>query len=140
MWNTAAMGQPSPRYRHTSIYDPAGQCMIVFGGTNGAGAFYSDTWRLSLTDSPAWTPLTPEGPTPPRRASHSAIYDPVRNRVLVFGGIGPNGGLVDLADVWSLSLSDTTWSQLQPSGEGPSARSSHSAIYDPVRDRMLIFG
>jgi hypothetical protein len=115
--------------------------MVVFGGTNGAGAIYDEVWQLALGDSAAWTPITPVGAPPSARARHSAVHDPVNDRVLVFGGLSAEGGLHELADVWSLSLSDPpSWSTLQPSGAGPSARFYHSAIYDPPRHRMLIFG
>jgi len=46
-----------------------------------------------------------------------------------------------LNDVWSLSLAETpTWTQLTPTGALPIARDAQSAIYDPVRDRMVVFG
>jgi hypothetical protein len=38
---------------------------------------------------------------PPTRAGHTAIYDPVRDRMIVFGGIGDTS----LNDTWALSLS-----------------------------------
>ena len=44
-------------------------------------------------------------------------------------------------DVWALSLSGSpTWAQLAPAGTPPGAWYGHSAIYDPARDRMVVFG
>jgi hypothetical protein len=44
-------------------------------------------------------------------------------------------------ELWQLSLAGSTaWSQLVPSGTPPSPRSRHIALYDPVRDRMIVFG
>jgi len=71
------------------------------------------------------------------RHNHSAIYDPVRDRMLAFGGSAIPS---PLSDLWSLALAGTpTWSLVNAAG-GPSARSGHTAIYDPVRDRMIVFG
>ena len=84
----------------------------------------NDVWSLSLSGSMAWTRLTPSGAAPSARWLHSAIHDPVRDRMIVFGG-GTN-------DLWSLSLSGTTsWSPIVAAGTPPSARSGHVAIYDP---------
>src|SRR5207249_6303100 len=88
---------------------------------------------------PEWTQLQPTGEAPSRRAGHSAIYDPVRDRMLVFGGV--DSSITYLADLWALSLSDPpAWSKLDPSGFAPNPRSSHAAIYDPRFDRMVVFG
>jgi hypothetical protein len=45
-----------------------------------------------------------------------------------------------LNDVWALSFADTSWSLIRPRGTPPSARSGHSAVYDPWGDRMIVFG
>jgi hypothetical protein len=128
---------PVGRSDHSAIYDPVRNRMVVFGGYDGSVYFRNDVWALSLSGTPAWTQLIPTGTPPSGRWSHSAIYDPVRDRMVVLEGAysGSSG------DVWALSLSGTpAWTQLAPTGTPPSARWSHSAIYDPIRDRALVFG
>ncbi len=129
---------PFSRTGQSAIYDPARRRMIIFGGFGGA--YLNDTWALSLTGVPSWTPLMPSGAWPSARVGHSAIYDPLRDRMIIFGGnsysLHPY-----MSDVWALSLSDPpAWTQLQPAGGPISPRGNHSAIYDPVRDRMIVFG
>jgi len=127
---------PSGRCRHSAIYDPVRDRMLVFGGFFPS---VNDVWALSLAGTPAWTRLSPSGTPPSVRGGHSAIYDPVRDRMVVFGGVDASNS--QLNDVWALSLVGTpAWTQLSPSGTPPSARDGHSAIYDPVRDRMVVFG
>ena len=126
---------PPSRYAQSAIYDPARDRMVVFGGIGESGSL-NDVWSLSLSGSPAWTQIAPAGHGPTARFSHTAIYDPVRDRMLVFGGWdkGPTN------DVWALSLSgNPSWQRLTP-GQGPEARYEHTAIYDPVRDRMVVLG
>jgi hypothetical protein len=126
---------PSARCGHSAIYDPLRDRMVVFGGQNASSTYLNDVWALSLTEAPAWTQLTPTGTPPDVRAEHSAIYDPVRDRIVMFGGVSSSY----LDDVWELSLADTPqWTELAAGRPGPIG--SHSAIYDPVRDRMVVFG
>jgi hypothetical protein len=132
-----AVTPPSGRNCHSAIYDPVRDRMVVFGGIGLGSRYLNDVWTLSLAGTPAWTQLTPTGTAPSQRTYHSAIYDPVRDRMVVFGG----GAGSRYNDVWALSLAGTpAWTQLTPSGTPPSARISHSAVYDPVRDRMVVFG
>jgi hypothetical protein len=131
---------PSARNGQSAICDPVRDRMVVFGGGWSEGAYFGDVWSLSLSDTPAWTQLMPTGTPPSARATHSAIYDPERDRMVVFGGYNVDGSGV-LNDVWALSLDGTpAWTQLSPTGASPNGRGYHSAIYDPVRDRMVAFG
>jgi hypothetical protein len=112
--------------------------MVVFGGADGASSYNSDVWALSLAGSPAWSALAPAGSPPTARYYHTAIYDPVRDQMVVFGGLDA-GSLRN--DVWALSLAGSpAWSALAPSGSPPAGRYGHTAIYEPVRDRMVVFG
>lgn len=127
---------PDARLEHSAIYDPIGDRMIVFGGNSGT--VENDTWELTLSGVPTWSELSPAGTLPTGRFAHSAIYDPIRERMIIFGchHDWSHNGLL-----WELSLAGPpTWTELAPSGGGPSQRGNHAVIYDPVRDRMLLFG
>jgi hypothetical protein len=130
---------PDGRAYHSAIYDPVRDRMLVFGGWPGGNFYNNDVWALSLGDAPAWTALEPLGPVPPVRQHHSAIYDPVRDRMVVFGGSNADGVL---GDAFALRLADapSAWVALNATGTPPTAREEHSAVYDPVGDRMVVFG
>jgi hypothetical protein len=81
-----------------------------------------------------WTRLDASGPTPRRNAA--AVYDPVEERVVLFGGRGSSG---DLDDVWAFDLTSQTWRQIPTDGEGPTPRFTHNAVYDAAGHRMLIW-
>ena len=130
---------PAARHDHTAIYDPVRDRMVVFGGYDGS--FHNDAWALSLAGSPAWGVLAPAGGPPTARFGHTAIYDPARDRMVVFGGVDANSDFDCRIDVWALSLAgNPAWSALAPAGSPPSGCFGHTAIYDPARDRMVVFG
>jgi len=122
------------------VYDPSGDRLIVHGGESPGGVRYSDVWSLSLTGTPAWSALAPTGTPPIGRSRHGAVYDPARDRMVLFGGsslIAP----YHQNDAWSLSLSGPpAWTALTPAGTPPSRRQALSVALDAARDRMLVFG
>jgi hypothetical protein len=75
--------------------------MVVFGGID-VDYLTNDAWALSLSGSPTWASLAPTGTWPSRRYGQSAIYDPVRDRMVVFAGTD-NDYLLD--EVWALDWS-----------------------------------
>lgn len=94
-----------------------------------------------------WTLLTPVGGPPPSRAYALSAYNPLHNRMVVFGGgLNYQIPVPSLAnDVWVLTNADTTtgtpgWQQLSPVGSIPAARAYASAVYDTNNNRMIIFG
>lgn len=102
------------------------------GGTSGWAGPAGAATRVR-----AWTSL-PTGPS--ARLDHAAVYDPVGQRMILFGGF-TSGGAV--ADLWELTLPSSgtpSWTELTASGIAPSARWGHSAIYDPIGKRMVVFG
>lgn len=134
---------PSIRAGHSATLDPVRHRMLVFGGVSydTSAHYFDELWELTLGATPMWNQLTPLGIAPPPRISHTAVYDPVNDRMIVYGGWGFDNGGQRLGDLWALSLSGTpTWSEITPTGEVPAPRSGHSAIVDPVRDRMVVFG
>jgi hypothetical protein len=73
---------------HSAIYDRSAERMVVFGGGASAGHYLNDTWALSMRGAPTWAQPTFAGTPPAARLGHSTTYDPVQNRMIVFGGYG----------------------------------------------------
>ncbi len=137
---------PSSRSQATAIYDSVNNVMTVFGGGSSSTNVFGDVWTLTnangVTGTPTWTQLSPTGTAPAARIGQSAIYDAKNNRMTIYGG-GNNKGKV-LNDGWILTNANgiggtPAWIQLTPTAPGP-YRKSHTAIFDPVSDDMVIFG
>ncbi len=137
-WGAIPVLGPSSRDTHSAVYDSQRDRMVVFGG-NADGIAQDDTWALSLGGSPSWQQLLTSGGPPPARWAHSAIYDVGHDRMIIFAGDAPTLPHYP-ADVWALSFQTLEWTELQPGGEEPTGWEGHSAIYDPMGDRMIVFG
>ncbi len=123
----------------TAIDDPVNHRKILFASPGCRFGPCPNAYVHSLDlNSGVWSNPVPEGPTPPDRAVPATIYDPLRTRMVAFGG----GYGLTLNDVWELYIppgGGMMWSEIQTQG-APSPRSLGAAVYDPVRDRMLLFG
>ncbi len=128
---------PGKRSYHSGVHDTQRDRFVIFGGRLG-GIAYNDVWALSFDGGPHWTAIAAQGTAPTKRYLSGAIYDPLRDRVLVFGGRG-TAGAQRWNDVWSLSLADPpTWTQIATAGTAPTPRSGQAAVYDAARDRMVV--
>ena len=128
-------GGPSQRWKQSAIYDSEHNQVVFFGG-QGLVDCLNDVWELSLTDL-SWSQVSASGQVPVVRRCHSAIYDPVNKRMIVFGGANPYSVFNDL---YSLDLSTHVWTQLSPGGSLPNVRWNHAAIYNPKDSSMVVFG
>jgi hypothetical protein len=112
-------------------YDDARREVVLFGGFffNGSVVEFGDTW---LWDGATWRAAS--SPLSPRARSHHAMaYDPLRNRVVLFGGIGP----VPRSDTWEWD--GTTWTPLAPA-TSPPERYNHAMTFDEERARIVLSG
>jgi len=142
---------PLARTNYGAAYDTATNSLIMFGGYDCVSTYFNDVWVLTNANdasvTPAWTKLSPTGTPPSPREVSSVVYDRETNSLIVFGGdddfFMTNG--TPFGDVWVLSNANGTggapvWTELNPINIGPAARSGHTAFYDPVSNRMTIYG
>lgn len=143
----AAAGGPSGRANATFQADATGNRAYLFGGnTSRSGASFTpqnDLWALNL-ENQQWTELQPEGESPSPRLWHAGLFDPLRNRLVIFGGANESAFFNDaryFADVWSYSVEENRWQQLHDgSGTAPKGRFWSEWAYDAENDTYLLFG
>ena len=133
---------PAPRGDLAMAWD--GQRMQVLGGrsTEQYSAVVSDfqwEWHNGTWSESA---LLPGAPSPPLRTRHSAVFDSLRERVLLFGGCNHALGAEPLGDLWEWN--GDSWRRLTPAdplGDGsPGVRELPNLVYDSQRDRAVLFG
>lgn len=112
---------PTARDGYSVIYDPINKQMLVFGGyeriegKGGRERHLSEI--LTLTpETNKWEEIdiaeSPEGEDekPPARCWHCAIYDSTNKQMIVFGGTGENGLLLD---VWAFDIKKKSWNKIK---------------------------
>ena len=137
--------RPNGGYGMTSVYDASKDRMLIFGGSTSDDYYgaTNDVWELSLRGNPTWTLLNPTGVRPGARRNGGAIFDALRNRMVIYGGgIALPGSDTFYGDTWALDLNTDppAWTQLSPGGTLPPIRDNMPAAYDPLHDRLIVFG
>ena len=129
---------PAARSRAAFAYDPPRDRFLAVGGQCDAAPEYrADVWALELSGTPSWTELLPAGGPPDARAGASIAWDPLDGRFIVFGG---GRDFVWLNDLWTLDPSAPAWAPLAAGDGPPSVRDDHSAVFDPLRRQMIVYG
>lgn len=135
-WQKIEVSGAPKRKVHSAVWADERDVMYVFGGNTGEVGFSqtNDLWRLDPSDE-TWTKLAPAGGTPKARANHSAVWDPVHEQMLIFGGRHRDQEY--LQDLWAYRPEANEWAELS---DGPLARASASAVWMPGEEAMLVFG
>ena len=147
-WSLAVNPTTGPSSEGTYLLlDAARDRLLAFGGQAYLYWPHVDTlvWELPLSGSAGWNPLPASASGVLRRTLGAAVYDPRRDRILFFGGFefrqGERSTIEVFNDVWQFPLTRTEgWSRLEVTGPAPSPRYAHAAVYDPVRDQMIVVG
>lgn len=140
-------GRPSRRSEAVGVWDPQGQRVILFGGSDAVPQqcafptpnFLDETWAFEPRCG-VWKQLTNPGPSP--RGRHMMAYDPNGHRALLFGGRYRSGGLgnyTNFNDLWQLDLESDTWSELSTTSP-PTARVNGSFVVNADGTKAYLFG
>ncbi len=137
-WNgTAWSSSPTgggyhvPQDASLAFDGPTARVMLFGGGGLFTPANETRHWEPASAN---WV-VTSSLNSPSARSSHGMVYDSMRGRVLVFGGI--DGTSAPLDDLWAWDGAD--WTDITPTS-GPAARYDHGMAYDHHRDRLVLFG
>ena len=146
-WTSSLSTGPAARGGAMMAYDPAIGKIVLYGGWNGAGTFYSDTWTF---DGTTWTQLTPTA-SPGQLAFGSMSYDTALGKLVLFGGAStvgaapafrltngsPTGSATTSNQTWTFD--GTNWTQLTPT-TSPTGRFSSAMAYDQGAGNLILFG
>lgn len=134
----AVMGEAPPASEdHVTIYDPLSYRLVLHGGEKGKST--NKTWSFDL-QSPGWRNMTDS--TAPVREDHTAIFDSRSKRMVMYGG---RDNSFVLFDIWGFDLDPNSptfekWQDLTVYDRYPRGRADHVAVFDSVKNRMLVYG
>lgn len=137
---------PSPRYGQTGLYDSVSNRLMVFGGATTSKCL-NDYHVLEHANGQGgtmtWLSVSPTGTAPAARTYQASVYVAGTNQIIILGGFNCKSTYYN--DVWVLSNANDmsaqpSWTKLSPTGPGPTARESASAIYDPSTNSLIVYG
>ncbi len=133
-WSRRLFTSAPPALNYPALcYDSHRGRLVLFGGSNRAGAVTADTWEF---DGATWDRRTNVS-APVARAMARMAFDSARNVIVMFGGVGAGNAL--LTDTWEYD--GLSWHQVNVPTPKPPGRYSHSLAYDAQRKRtVLAFG
>ena len=127
-WSSLNSGEPLTA-ASGMVYDSAAKSFVYLGlDDNGVNA---TTWT---GDGSRWTEQN-SATSPPGRTFGSMAYDAATKTVVLFGGSGTDGALLNDTWVWD----GANWRQRFPA-HSPPARSGASMAYDGVTKDVVLFG
>jgi hypothetical protein len=118
---------PGARDGAASAYDSVHKNVVVYGGRS-PGVLDTDTW---VWDGITWTKAGTSGP----QVVYGSVagFDPVTQRVLLFGGLASGGA----PSTWSWD--GAAWKQLSPASS-PEGRDFGTMALDPTLHQLMLFG
>lgn len=134
--------RPSPRRAAVLVLDSDSSQLILFGGDRlSAPINLGDTWIYRIDDS-TWTEVSPAAGSPSPRQGMSAAWDPVRKRLLMYGGWDFVPETNQFREMWAFDPAAKTWTLLhRGSGPGdPPGLFRNGAVWDSTSQRFLMFG
>ncbi len=137
------VGSYGQRVHHAMAYDSHRGVVVFFGGEigeDGEQAYFNDTQEYN---GMSWKPIS-TAVKPPARSHHSMVYDPIRRKVILFGG----GNRVDdrhhvtLDDTWVYSSDGDNgfWEQMPRGEHRRSSIGGHGMIWDSSSEMVLLHG
>lgn len=130
--------RPPSRSRSVMAYHAGLGKAFLFGGLSfnaGASTYLNDTWAW---DGANWAQVSTAN-SPPGREGASLAYDPVRENIVLFGGINRDLPNQPMGNTWIFDGND--WSQANtPVSPGPRYAFNSVMTYMPANGGLLLFG
>lgn len=128
---------PDPRQNAAMVYDENAGNVVMFGGEDNLNKPLDETWIWDGTQQD-WTEEAKEvsDTKPSKRKGAVMAYDHVNGKVLLFGGEGVSGSLLNDTWLWDGHLAQ--WTEVNVAGDIPSPRAGAQIAYDG--QNVVLFG
>jgi N-acetylneuraminic acid mutarotase len=138
-WARAATTSSPPARTGAALAAFPDMGVLLFGGKAADGSYDPQTYEFQFTSNNGGDWIGPSGDirSPGGRWAHAMALDPVRKRIILFGGKNDSGAL---GDTWQF---DPTvpgyWTKRTPL-LSPPARFGHQLTWDVARSRLVLTG
>jgi len=133
-WERLDITTPPVRFHAMSSADAVHQNLFLLGGFDVNNQMLDEFWGW---DGTAWAQLNLA--LPPTLSHARMAFDTNRMEIVLFGGTTrPRLPFALQNDTWVLT--DGAWQQVNSGGPAPSPRGGHVMAYDPVRERVVLYG
>jgi hypothetical protein len=121
-------------------YDSDRGVTVFFGGeigVTGSEKYFNDTWEYDGTNQ--WRQIIVPDSKPLPRSFHAMAYDPVRKRVVLYGGYA--GGVFGLDDTWEYTGDGVNgvWT-LAAGNPGDEGLAGSALVWDPALKSVVRVG
>ncbi len=127
---------PTP-FGDSLAYDPVTRRLILVGSSLTEGALFDETWAYDPAAN-TWAELQPTGASPPATSGHSLAYDSGSRRLMLFGGSGAGGSVLN--ETWAYDPDGNSWAEVEPPSPVPPGRVAHAMAYDVTSGRLIMLG
>jgi hypothetical protein len=148
VWRDMTNSTAPEREDHTAIFDSRRQRMVVFGGRDNHFNNLNDIWEFDLNPSSPtfekWQRATVEEVYPPWRADHVAVFDSLKNRMVIYGGWDKDQKKY-MDDTWAFYFPATPdtigyWKELKTKKSRPPKRRHGVGVCDSARNWFIMCG
>ncbi len=132
-WSTVVPDRSGPAWGGRALHDRSRGRLISVAPDPNAQQNLA-VWATHLAQPPDWSRLSY---TASARSNASFIVDPLRDRLVMFGGYVSGTYLNTVA---TMPLAGGSWTPLSAGGSPPAGRFHAATAYDSVGDRMIVYG
>jgi hypothetical protein len=124
---------PLASHMGAMVYDPKRDVVVMFGGATSPG---DSTWEWHSSSGTWELQQQQSGIRPSRRYGHALVYNPISEKVLLYGGIDETSG--SNSETWEWNGETDNW---EKTGSGPEpSRWGHAMAFDSATNKVVVFG
>ena len=125
---------PTAKFYMDIVYDSSRGVFVMYGGNaTYTSPGVNETWEF---DGATWTQRFP-ATNPGNLGLHAMVFDAVRNRVVLYGGMPGGNPIVDSNRTWEYD--GTNWTQRFPANN-PGRLEAHSMCFHAGIGSTILFG
>ncbi len=131
-WDLLDALGPSARQWHTFVLDERTGNIVLHGGTS-TGPPLGDTWTFDPV-SETWTEIF-TNPAPGPREQAAMTFDPVSQRVILYGGLSPSVSS-PLSDTWAWDGMTQEWTRI--ANDAPGGQRGPAIGFDRKTEELIL--